>query len=89
MTILSSMAPVVAQECMVGEVIAFAGTYTPANWLDADGRMLDIQQYSSLFSLLGPTYGGDGQKFSLSMRKSYDILSFSPIDIIKIRHFSK
>jgi hypothetical protein len=35
--------------------------YTFAVGIPADGRLLSIQANSALFSLLGTTYGGDGQ----------------------------
>ncbi|ARV10744.1 phage tail protein [Winogradskyella sp. PC-19] len=31
------------------------------DWLSCDGRLLPIAQNTALFSLLGTTYGGDGQ----------------------------
>lgn len=49
-------------ESVIGEITAFAGTFAPAGWMLADGRLLDISQNSALFSLLGTTYGGDGRR---------------------------
>lgn len=49
-------------ETLMGEVVAFAGNYSPeGDWALADGRLLAISRYSALFSLLGTTYGGDGR----------------------------
>jgi microcystin-dependent protein len=45
---------------VIGEITAFAGTFAPAGWMPADGRLLPINQNAALFSLLGTTYGGDG-----------------------------
>ncbi len=45
----------------VGEVRMFAGNFAPAGWLFCEGQLLPISQYSTLYSLLGTTYGGDGQ----------------------------
>jgi microcystin-dependent protein len=45
----------------LGQVAAFGGNFTPGGWLPADGRLLSISQYSSLFQVIGTTYGGDGQ----------------------------
>lgn len=42
-------------------VQAFAFEYTPKGWLPCDGRLLEIAQNTALFSLVGTTYGGDGQ----------------------------
>lgn len=45
----------------VGEVRMFAGTYAPAGWLFCEGQLLPISENDTLFTLLGTTYGGDGQ----------------------------
>ena len=45
----------------VGEIMLFAGNFSPAGWLPCDGRELPIGEHTALFSLLGTTYGGDGQ----------------------------
>ncbi len=39
----------------------FAGNYAPAGWALCNGQLLPIQQNAALFSLIGTTYGGDGQ----------------------------
>lgn len=45
----------------MGQVRAFAGSFAPAGYLPADGRLLSIASNTALFSLLGTTYGGDGK----------------------------
>jgi microcystin-dependent protein len=45
----------------IGQVIMFGGSYTPVGWVTCDGRLLSIAEYDVLYSLLGTTYGGDGQ----------------------------
>ncbi|WP_457131545.1 phage tail protein [Mucilaginibacter sp. UYNi724] len=45
----------------MGEIKMFAGTFAPNGWYFCDGALLSIAQNSALFSLLGITYGGDGQ----------------------------
>ncbi|MCK4979540.1 MAG: tail fiber protein, partial [Candidatus Delongbacteria bacterium] len=45
----------------IGQIILFAGTFAPRNYLDCDGRLLAIQDYTSLYSLLGTNFGGDGR----------------------------
>ena len=47
-------------QAILGEVVAFADTLVPDGFLPADGRLLQIAQYSALFSLFGTTYGGNG-----------------------------
>jgi len=45
--------------CTLGEIILSAGFV--ANGIPANGQILAISQYTALFSLLGTTYGGNGQ----------------------------
>jgi microcystin-dependent protein len=44
----------------VGEIRMFAGDFAPAGWLFCDGQQLPISENEALFSLIGTTYGGDG-----------------------------
>ncbi len=44
----------------IGQIIPFAGNFVPADMLQCNGQLLQIQQYTALFSLLGITYGGNG-----------------------------
>lgn len=45
---------------LIGEVRMFAGSYVPAGWLACHGQTLAVAQFSTLFSVLGTTWGGDG-----------------------------
>jgi microcystin-dependent protein len=45
----------------VGEIRMFAGNFAPAGWMFCEGQLLSIADYSTLFNLIGTTYGGDGQ----------------------------
>lgn len=45
----------------IGEIRMFGFGRTPSGWQACDGSLLPISQYDTLFSLLGTTYGGDGQ----------------------------
>lgn len=45
----------------LGEIRMFAGNFAPVGWLKCDGQLLSISQNDALFSLIGTTYGGDGQ----------------------------
>lgn len=47
-------------EAVLGEIIMFAGSVVPQGFARAEGQLLPIAQYQSLFSLFGTTYGGDG-----------------------------
>ncbi|MGE5703061.1 MAG: phage tail protein [Clostridia bacterium] len=48
-------------ENYVGEIRMFAGSFAPLGWAICDGTLLDISGNEILFSLIGTTYGGDGQ----------------------------
>ena len=39
----------------------FAGNFAPRGWAMAQGQHLSISQNTALFSILGTTYGGNGQ----------------------------
>jgi microcystin-dependent protein len=45
----------------VGEIRMFGGTFNPAGWAFCKGQLLPIDQFDTLFNLIGTTYGGDGQ----------------------------
>jgi microcystin-dependent protein len=45
----------------VGEIRMFAGNFAPAGWAFCEGQLVPISENDTLFTLLGTTYGGDGQ----------------------------
>lgn len=45
----------------IGIIKLFAGTFAPRGWALCDGQILSIAQNTALFSILGTTYGGNGQ----------------------------
>jgi microcystin-dependent protein len=45
----------------IAGVSMFAGNFAPRNFATADGSLLNIVESESLFTLLGTTYGGNGQ----------------------------
>jgi microcystin-dependent protein len=45
----------------LGTIKAFGFNFSPRGWMFCNGQLLSISQNSALFSLLGTTYGGDGQ----------------------------
>ncbi len=56
--------PTVGGHCssrVIGEVWQFAGIFPPEGTVFAHGQILQIADYSSLFSLIGTIYGGDGR----------------------------
>lgn len=48
-------------EPFIGEIIMFGGNFAPRGWALCNGQLLSIAQNTALFSILGTTYGGDGQ----------------------------
>src|SRR5512133_2902137 len=46
----------------VGEIRIFAGSFPPNGWMFCDGQPLAISENETLFTLIGTTYGGDGQE---------------------------
>lgn len=48
-------------EAFIGSIVLFAGNFAPRGWQFCAGQILPIAQNTALFSLLGTTYGGNGQ----------------------------
>ncbi len=48
-------------EGTLAEIRMFAGNFNPRGWFYCNGSLQSIAQNTALFSLLGTTYGGDGQ----------------------------
>ena len=44
----------------LGTVGLVGGSYCPKGTMEANGQLLPIAQYGSLYSLFGSRYGGDG-----------------------------
>lgn len=48
-------------EGTIGEIRMFAGTFAPRTWAFCNGQLIAISTNTALFSILGTTYGGNGQ----------------------------
>ncbi|MGH9628803.1 MAG: phage tail protein [Bryobacteraceae bacterium] len=48
-------------EAFIGSIVLFAGNFAPRGWAFCQGQLLPIAQNAALFSILGTTYGGNGQ----------------------------
>jgi len=48
-------------EAYIGLITMFAGNFAPRGWQLCAGQLLSIAQNTALFSILGTTYGGNGQ----------------------------
>ena len=46
----------------VGQIIAVGFNFAPAGWALCQGQLLPISGNDALFSLIGTTFGGDGQQ---------------------------
>lgn len=61
----------------IGEIRMVGFNFAPINWAFCDGQILSIDQFDTLFALIGITYGGDGQTtFALP-----DLRSRVPLDM--------
>jgi len=50
-----------ANSPFIGEIRAVGFNFAPKNWAMCNGQLLAISQNQALFSILGTTYGGNGQ----------------------------
>lgn len=48
-------------EPFLGQIQLFPYNFEPRNWAFCRGQLLSIAQNQALFSLLGTTFGGNGQ----------------------------
>ena len=46
---------------IIGFTTLFAGNFAPRNWALCQGQLMAISQNTALFSILGTSYGGNGQ----------------------------
>jgi microcystin-dependent protein len=46
----------------IGEIRMFGGNFAPADWAFCEGQLMPISENEALFTLIGTTYGGDGQE---------------------------
>lgn len=46
----------------IGEIRMFGGSFAPSGWAFCNGQLLPISENDALFTLIGTTYGGDGQE---------------------------
>src|SRR2546422_10113748 len=51
----------ITMDPFLAEIRIFAFNFAPKGWAFCDGQILPIAQNTALFSLLGTTYGGNGQ----------------------------
>jgi microcystin-dependent protein len=60
-TLLASNPAQADSEPFIGEMMVTAINFCPRGWVFANGQVLPIALNTALFSLLGTTYGGNGQ----------------------------
>ena len=46
---------------ILGQITIFAGNYAPRGWAFCDGQLLKINDYQSLYAILGTQFGGEGR----------------------------
>lgn len=61
--VLALAAPPAAEAAdqFLGEIRIFGGDFAPRGWMFCEGQPLSISAYSSLYTLLGTNFGGDGR----------------------------
>ena len=59
--VVSTTVKACGYEPMLGSMCVFAGNFAPRGYALAQGQLLSISQNTALFSILGTTYGGNGQ----------------------------
>lgn len=52
-------------DVFIGTILAWPMNFEPIGWAFCDGRSLQVAQYQALYSLIGTTYGGNGNCFNL------------------------
>src|SRR3569623_1734196 len=50
-----------AQDMYLGQMMLGPYNFCPRGWTEASGQIMSISANTALFSLLGTTYGGNGQ----------------------------
>jgi len=48
-------------EPFIGQIQPYAFNFAPRNWALCNGQLMAISSNTSLFSLIGTTFGGDGR----------------------------
>lgn len=65
MAVSQSARATCSAEPYIGSICYTAATYCPQDYLDADGRDMQINTSQILYSLIGVQYGGSGNTFKL------------------------
>ncbi|RYE24541.1 MAG: phage tail protein [Sphingobacteriales bacterium] len=52
-------------EAYIGEITMFAGDFAPKDWAFCEGQSIPVRQNTTLYSVIGNTYGGDATNFNL------------------------
>ena len=61
----------------IGTIMLFAGDRGLVNWLPCEGQLLPISENQALFSILGTSFGGDGQR-TVGLPKFAPLASVAP-----------
>lgn len=86
-TMAGGASPLQAQDASqpyIGQIMLVAFDFVPRGWAECNGQLLAINQNQALFSLLGTTYGGNGQTtFALpDLRGRIPVQAGSPSGIV-------
>jgi microcystin-dependent protein len=74
-------------DAFLGEIRIFAGNYAVEGWEICNGQLLSLSSNTSLFSILGTTYGGDGMRnFGLPELQGRATLAAGSAEGLTTRH---
>jgi microcystin-dependent protein len=59
--VMADQAAAQAQDMYLGQMMLVPYNFCPRGWTEANGQIMAIAANTALFSLLGTTYGGNGQ----------------------------
>ena len=69
-------------DAFIGQIGIFGFNFAPRNWGFCNGTTLSISQNTALFSLIGTTYGGNGQTtFALPNLESRTPIAYGSVPI--------
>ena len=62
-------------EPFLGEIKIVSFNFPPKGWALCNGQLLPINQNQALFSILGTTYGGDGQTHAADQTHAWALVT--------------
>jgi len=71
----------------VGQIAIFAFSFAPRGWAFCQGQLMAISQHTTLFSILGATYGGNGvSTFALPRLQGFKDIHAQAVEIHRLEN---